>query len=496
MLDGRIRTNCVDEAIEIKVVTETFQRELDKAGVVLNELLAAGCCWMAEMSDGVPLCIVVPSHSPRGLTQDAKRLREAPLVPAQSHGAGGGRLVVSSCWLTGGIFSQWASLGCVVVRRVSKSLAESSLSAVCRFDIGRTGCCLHNSARLHPAAALTMRRGVQDSSQIEAVLQDAARRSESQQLPDESLYRLVSERELEALEARVRESIDRHFRAVSEPQDRLSAPLDHPYVSPLAQELQGQRRRPVDTTHEDALLAQRLADEQEQQEQQPPARPDDDAEEQRRLLEQIQLETEERELQHALHLSRRETAGSYARQFPTSYPRVVPGEGPPIVRPAAGITRVSSNGTLSSLRETALRYEDSLPESIQDLQLQHDSTVHQSSPPRSQVLQSLQAAEEEVLTAYATPNRRRMMQEHLDSERSLLSIDSLMNDDTTETEDYGEQRSDLLQRGRQETARAVETNESHVVECQGCGGRLHAPVSYALVYCTGCGVVSPGQSRR
>ena len=52
----------------------------------------------------------------------------------------------------------------------------------------------------------------------------------------------------------------------------------------------------------------------------------------------------------------------------------------------------------------------------------------------------------------------------------------------------------LLQRGSLETQEAIANGRAHVVQCQGCLGRLHAPMSYALVYCPKCHTVSPGQT--
>jgi hypothetical protein len=56
------------------------------------------------------------------------------------------------------------------------------------------------------------------------------------------------------------------------------------------------------------------------------------------------------------------------------------------------------------------------------------------------------------------------------------------------------QQQDMVRRGLVETQRAVQEGRAHVVQCQGCGERLQAPVSYSLVYCPTCGVISPGQS--
>jgi hypothetical protein len=52
----------------------------------------------------------------------------------------------------------------------------------------------------------------------------------------------------------------------------------------------------------------------------------------------------------------------------------------------------------------------------------------------------------------------------------------------------------LLQQGNMETREAIADGRAHVVQCLGCLGRLHAPMSYALVYCPKCHTVSPAQT--
>mmetsp|Transcript_1854 Transcript_1854/g.2556 ORF Transcript_1854/g.2556 Transcript_1854/m.2556 type:complete len:674 (-) Transcript_1854:79-2100(-) len=51
---------------------------------------------------------------------------------------------------------------------------------------------------------------------------------------------------------------------------------------------------------------------------------------------------------------------------------------------------------------------------------------------------------------------------------------------------------DLLQRGNDETRTAIEFGRSHVIICQGCHKRLHAPKYYSLVFCPNCDTISPG----
>ncbi len=49
-------------------------------------------------------------------------------------------------------------------------------------------------------------------------------------------------------------------------------------------------------------------------------------------------------------------------------------------------------------------------------------------------------------------------------------------------------------RGNEETQVAIATGRAHVVICQGCRTRLHAPKRYSLVLCPSCNIISPGLS--
>ena len=64
--------------------------------------------------------------------------------------------------------------------------------------------------------------------------------------------------------------------------------------------------------------------------------------------------------------------------------------------------------------------------------------------------------------------------------------------DNSQQQQQQQQQHDLVRMGLLETQRAVQEGYAHIVECQGCGGRLQAPVHYSLVYCPACGVISPG----
>jgi LSD1 subclass zinc finger protein len=51
---------------------------------------------------------------------------------------------------------------------------------------------------------------------------------------------------------------------------------------------------------------------------------------------------------------------------------------------------------------------------------------------------------------------------------------------------------ELLRRGNEETRAAIATGRAHVIVCQGCRNRLHAPKNYSLVLCPTCNTISPG----
>ena len=52
-------------------------------------------------------------------------------------------------------------------------------------------------------------------------------------------------------------------------------------------------------------------------------------------------------------------------------------------------------------------------------------------------------------------------------------------------------RDHLIERGTRETHAAIAAGQAQYVTCQGCGGRLHAPVSYSLVFCPRCSTITP-----
>lgn len=87
--------------------------------------------------------------------------------------------------------------------------------------------------------------------------------------------------------------------------------------------------------------------------------------------------------------------------------------------------------------------------------------------------------------------RRQQRHVHFD-DQSVQSAPVLRG--STDFPDRSQPTPDLLQRGHMETRVAIDEGRSHVVLCQGCNSRLHAPMSYALVFCPSCHTVSPGQT--
>jgi len=54
-----------------------------------------------------------------------------------------------------------------------------------------------------------------------------------------------------------------------------------------------------------------------------------------------------------------------------------------------------------------------------------------------------------------------------------------------------ENRATMVQEGQLDTRIAVMQGQSQIVTCQGCTGRLHAPIRCSLVFCPTCNTVSP-----
>lgn len=77
---------------------------------------------------------------------------------------------------------------------------------------------------------------------------------------------------------------------------------------------------------------------------------------------------------------------------------------------------------------------------------------------------------------------------------SATQYSSLPNETAVAERAASAQQRQLLQNGQAETQRAMASGQAHVVQCRGCGGRLHAPMTYSMVFCPNCRTVSPGQT--
>ena len=62
---------------------------------------------------------------------------------------------------------------------------------------------------------------------------------------------------------------------------------------------------------------------------------------------------------------------------------------------------------------------------------------------------------------------------------------------SSRSQDSNERRRELVERGTVETQHAITAGQAHIVTCQGCKGRLQAPVTYSLVFCPKCQTISP-----
>jgi ribosomal protein L37AE/L43A len=101
------------------------------------------------------------------------------------------------------------------------------------------------------------------------------------------------------------------------------------------------------------------------------------------------------------------------------------------------------------------------------------------------------SSEQPPSTSAATPNNRQDVPYRVSMDHYTSPNHSHSNHTSTSR---NSSKDDLLQRGSYETQQAIRRGQAHVVQCQGCRGRLQAPISYALVYCPECHTVSPGQT--
>lgn len=105
------------------------------------------------------------------------------------------------------------------------------------------------------------------------------------------------------------------------------------------------------------------------------------------------------------------------------------------------------------------------------------------------------AGSDESLAKYPTNFGGQMLESHENSNTIYAnSKQDQSYNHAIEEQDLMRQRAhkDLLQRGNDETRTAIEFGRSHVIICQGCHKRLHAPKYYSLVFCPNCDTISPG----
>ena len=120
-----------------------------------------------------------------------------------------------------------------------------------------------------------------------------------------------------------------------------------------------------------------------------------------------------------------------------------------------------------------------------------------TAPRQVDYLLSQQLAMEEYQQLQRSPIRRaRSLAERRDQQQPRhVSFEHYQPHSSDESEPRHSPEEDrLLQQGNRETREAIANGTAHVVQCRGCLGRLHAPMSYALVYCPRCHTVSPGQT--
>lgn len=119
-----------------------------------------------------------------------------------------------------------------------------------------------------------------------------------------------------------------------------------------------------------------------------------------------------------------------------------------------------------------------------------------TAPPQVDYLLSQQLAMEEYQHLRRSPMRRsRSLAERREQQPQRVSFEHYQPHSSDESEPHPSPEEDrLLQQGNRETREAIANGTAHVVQCRGCLGRLHAPMSYALVFCPKCHTVSPGET--
>jgi len=98
-------------------------------------------------------------------------------------------------------------------------------------------------------------------------------------------------------------------------------------------------------------------------------------------------------------------------------------------------------------------------------------------------------------TSYGTKSctsvsRRRLSEPSISTSMSLLSSDAILSSSLS-GERRPRRRSRMETSGAKKTLEAISKGKSHAVKCQGCKGRLIAPVHFSLVFCPKCKTISP-----
>lgn len=177
--------------------------------------------------------------------------------------------------------------------------------------------------------------------------------------------------------------------------------------------------------------------------------------EQRRIWEQIQEEQERKLLERALEESRRTVGGS--------------------------VDFVLSGNPSARFRHTGGEEMDILLS--QQVALNEWAQRQQTPPPQ----RSASLSTNLIVPQPLVPRPSRQPTDSLAATGRVSSVGSARHN-------VGEipEREDMLRRGQLETQQAISIGQAHIVQCQGCLGRLHAPLSYSLVFCPNCHTVSPG----
>jgi predicted RNA-binding Zn-ribbon protein involved in translation (DUF1610 family) len=241
-----------------------------------------------------------------------------------------------------------------------------------------------------------------------------------------------------------------------------------------------------------------------------PAGDSHEAEEQFRILERIREEQECEELAQVLNLSRHTSPSSPPPPASMAVGAAHGNRRPPF--PRVGATweaRQNPNPQRSSISggatgtESAAEYLQSQHAAMTEYERRGgrpDPNVRSTgNVQRSQSLRTLPVDynhnQQQYNNNYLTPHRSNANHHNQHNTTNNSYLNSRSSSHHSHQQNHNDdQQQDMVRRGLVETQRAVQEGRAHVVQCQGCGERLQAPVHYSLVYCPTCGVISPGQS--